>query len=149
MNLTSLGVGSGLDLESIVTAFIDAEAVPQEIRLQNKEEKLTTELSGVGSFKSALSSFDSILKKLASEDAFNKQNQEIQNIEYDSYHIHIQNFSSYYITVVISGTYNVIFKGLLEDKLLDFAQNIINKEDIKNEESLTKKLIEHFKDEDF
>lgn len=73
MNLTSLGVGSGLDLESIVTAFIDAEAVPQEIRLQNKEEKLTLELSGVGSFKSALSSFDSILKKLASEDAFNKQ----------------------------------------------------------------------------
>lgn len=73
MNLTSLGVGSGLDLESIVTAFINSEAVPQEIRLKNKEEKLTTELSGVGSFKSALSSFDSILKKLASEDAFNKQ----------------------------------------------------------------------------
>lgn len=73
MNLTSLGVGSGLDLESIVTAFIDAEAVPQEIRLQNKEEKLTLELSGVGSFKSALSTFDSILKKLADPDAFNKQ----------------------------------------------------------------------------
>jgi flagellar hook-associated protein 2 len=73
MNLTSLGVGSGLDLESIVTAFIDAEAVPQEIRLQNKEEKLTLELSGVGSFKSSLSSFDSILKKLTAADAFNKQ----------------------------------------------------------------------------
>jgi flagellar hook-associated protein 2 len=73
MNLTSLGVGSGLDLESIVTAFIDAEAVPQEIRLQNKEEKLTLELSGVGSFKSSLSSFDSILKKLTATDAFNKQ----------------------------------------------------------------------------
>lgn len=73
MNLTSLGVGSGIDLESIVTAFVDAEAVPKEIRLQNKEEKLTLELSGVGSFKSSLSAFDSILKKLADADAFNKQ----------------------------------------------------------------------------
>jgi len=73
MNLTSLGVGSGIDLESIVTAFVDAEAVPKEIRLQNKEEKLTLELSGVGSFKSSLSAFDSILKKLADPEAFNKQ----------------------------------------------------------------------------
>lgn len=73
MNITSLGVGSGLDLESIVTSFINAEAIPQEIRLQNKEEKLSLELSGVGSFKSSLSSFNSILKKLAAPDAFNKQ----------------------------------------------------------------------------
>lgn len=73
MNLTSLGVGSGIDLESIVTAFVDAEAVPKEIRLQNKQEKLTLELSGVGSFKSSLASFDSILKKLADAEAFNKQ----------------------------------------------------------------------------
>lgn len=73
MNITSLGVGSGLDLESIVEAFINAESVPQEIRLQAKEEKLTLEISGVGSFKSALSAFDTILKKLTSPDAFNKQ----------------------------------------------------------------------------
>ena len=104
-------------------------------RTQNIEEDM------VAGMLTAIKSF--------AEDAFNVQNQEIQNIEYDLYHIHIQNFSSYYIAVVISGTYNVIFKGLLEDKLLDFAQNIINKEDVKNEESLTKKLIEHFKDEDF
>lgn len=73
MNITSLGVGSGLDLESIVEAFINAESVPQEIRLQAKEEKLTLEISGVGSFKSALSAFDTILKKLTAPDAFNKQ----------------------------------------------------------------------------
>ena len=72
-NITSLGVGSGIDLESIVKAFIDAEAVPKEIRLQKKEEKLTLELSGLGSFKSSLSTFDNILKKLTASDAFNKQ----------------------------------------------------------------------------
>ena len=72
-SITSLGIGSGLDLEGIVTAFIDAEAIPTEIRLQEKEERLTLELSGVGSFKSALSTFNETLEKLADADAFNQQ----------------------------------------------------------------------------
>lgn len=73
MNITSLGIGSGLQLESIVEAYINAEAIPNEIRLQEKEDRLGLELSGVGSFKSSLSTFDSILKKLAEPDAFNQQ----------------------------------------------------------------------------
>lgn len=72
-NITSLGIGSGLQLESILEAYINAEAVPQEIRLQEKQERLELELSGVGSFKSALSSFDDILQKLSQNNAFNKQ----------------------------------------------------------------------------
>jgi len=72
-NITSLGVGSGLDLESIVQAYIDAEAIPQEIRLQEKEERLNLELSGVGSFKSAMSTFNDTLEKLTEVDAFSKQ----------------------------------------------------------------------------
>lgn len=72
-NITNLGVGSGLQLESILEAYINAEAIPQEIRLQEKEERLSLELSGVGSFKSSLASFNDILEKLTDEDAFNKQ----------------------------------------------------------------------------
>ncbi len=72
-NITSLGIGSGLQLESIVEAYINAEAIPQEIRLQEKEDRLGLELSGVGSFKSSLSSFNDILKKLTETNAFNKQ----------------------------------------------------------------------------
>jgi flagellar hook-associated protein 2 len=73
MNITSAGIGSGLDLEGIIEAYIAAEAVPTEVRLQNKEDRLTTELSGVGQYKSALSNFESILKKLSDTDDFNKQ----------------------------------------------------------------------------
>ncbi|XQW85815.1 flagellar filament capping protein FliD [Thalassotalea piscium] len=73
MNVTSAGIGSGLDLEGIITAYINAEAVPSELRLQNKEERLGTELSGVGQFKSALSNFESVLKKLSDTEDFNKQ----------------------------------------------------------------------------
>lgn len=73
MNITSAGIGSGLDLESIITAFVTAESVPTEIRLQEKEERLNLELSGIGSFKSALSSFQSVIDKLKSADALSEQ----------------------------------------------------------------------------
>ena len=85
--------------------------------------------------------------KSFAEDAFKKETQDLQYIEYESYHIHIQNFSSYYIAVIISGTFNVIFKNELEDRLLDFAQNIINKTDLKNKKSFAKKLKSHFENE--
>jgi flagellar hook-associated protein 2 len=73
MNITQAGIGSGLDLESIIEAFVTAESVPTEIRLQEKEERTRTELSGLGSFKSALSEFQSVLKKLDTIDEFNQQ----------------------------------------------------------------------------
>lgn len=101
-DITSLGIGSGIDLESIVTAYINAKAVPQEIRLEKKEEKLTLELSGVGSFKSALSSFDAILKKLTAPDAFNKQ---IIDVSTDDVGVTSNGFAS-------NGTFNVEVESL-------------------------------------
>jgi len=73
MNITSAGIGSGLDLESIIEAFVTAESVPTEIRLQQKEERISLELSGLGSFKSALSSFQTIVDKLKSADDLSEQ----------------------------------------------------------------------------
>lgn len=73
MNITSAGIGSGLDLEGIIEAYIEAEAVPSEVRLQNKEDRLNAEFSGVGKFKSALSTFETALKNLSDTDDFNKQ----------------------------------------------------------------------------
>ena len=83
------------------------------------------------------------------EDAFKKNNQSLELIEYETYSIYIQNFSSYYIAVVISGIFNATHKSVLEDKLLDFAQNIINETDLNNKESLTKKLKAYFANEYF
>ena len=83
------------------------------------------------------------------EDAFNRGGQDLNYIEYDTYHIHIQNFSSYYIAVVISGPYNKVFKSKLEDKLLDFAQNVINNTDLNNRKNFTKKLEAYFSKDHF
>lgn len=79
------------------------------------------------------------------EDAFKKEQQDLQYIEYDHYHIHLQNFSSYYIAVVLSGAYNVIFKDKLEDNIFNFTskQKIAN--NLNNKNILTQKLENFFK----
>ena len=64
MNITQAGIGSGLDLEALIEAFVTAESVPTEIRLQQKEDRVRNEISGIGSFKSALSTFQDAAKSL-------------------------------------------------------------------------------------
>ncbi len=81
------------------------------------------------------------------EDAFQGGNQNLETIEYELYTIHVQNFYSYYIAAVISGAYNMMFKEVLEDQIIDFAQHHISKRDIENSELFTKKLKKHFEDE--
>ncbi|SEK49732.1 flagellar hook-associated protein 2 [Colwellia chukchiensis] len=91
MNITSAGIGSGLDLESIIEAFVTAESVPTEIRLQKKEERITAELSGLGSFKSALASFQSVADKLKSVENFNEQ---VLNVGNDDISVTTNGFAS-------------------------------------------------------
>ena len=48
-------VGSGLDVESIVKALVDADVAPKNNSLNRKESGLTAELTAIGSLKSVLS----------------------------------------------------------------------------------------------
>ncbi|MDY8136967.1 cell envelope biogenesis protein OmpA [Aquimarina sp. 2201CG5-10] len=81
------------------------------------------------------------------EDAFQGGDQNLEMIEYELYTLHIQNFYSYYIAAVISGAYNMMFKEVLEDQILDFAQKHISQRDLQNSTLFTKKLKKHFADE--
>jgi len=85
--------------------------------------------------------------KSFAEDAFNADIQNLEYIEYENYHIHLQNFSKYYIAVVVSGAFTSTFRSKLEDRLLDFAQKIINKTDLNNSSTFATKLKAYFKDE--
>ena len=85
--------------------------------------------------------------KSFAQDAFTTQIQNLEYIEYENYHIHLQNFSNYYIAVVISGAFTATFRSKLEDKLLDFAQNIINKTDLENSDIFNTKLKDYFDNE--
>ena len=60
------------------------------------------------------------------EDAFTKEEQSLELIQYELYNIYLQNFSNYYFALVISGTFNTEFKNKVEDLILDFASK--NKE---------------------
>lgn len=72
------------------------------------------------------------------EDAFNEKSQNLELIEYELYHIHIQSFVSFYVAVAISGEYNLIFKNKIQDIIFNFTDNFLNLfdnlEEIKDED---------------
>jgi flagellar hook-associated protein 2 len=64
--LTATGIGSGLDIESLITQLVAAERQPVETRLLRQEFSLTSELSAFGTMKGALASFQNSLANLNS-----------------------------------------------------------------------------------
>lgn len=65
MAITSAGVGSGLPLEDMITSFLSIERAPRKEAIDKKEALLETQISGVGTLKSAMAKFNDVLKKLA------------------------------------------------------------------------------------
>ena len=65
--LSSLGVGSGLDVNSIITGLMAIEKKPLT-NLQTAEKTINTQISEVGKIKSALSKFRDLAAKLAGTD---------------------------------------------------------------------------------
>lgn len=70
MEVTLGSYGSGLDVETIVKALVDADIAPKTNSLDRKEEALTSELSAFGSLKSAMTSIDDSLESLSDGSAF-------------------------------------------------------------------------------
>ena len=68
--ITSAGLGSGLDIEGLVSKLVAAEGQPASLRLNTKEAKLQTDLSALGSLKGALSAFQTSVQSLKDVSAF-------------------------------------------------------------------------------
>lgn len=64
------GIGSGLDITSLVDQLVTAERAPVENRLNSKEATVQAKLSAYGMLKSALSSFQTTVAGLAEASAF-------------------------------------------------------------------------------
>lgn len=62
--LTALGVGSGLDITSLVSQLVAAERTPVEARLARQEASVQAKLSAFGTLRSALAQFQAALAKL-------------------------------------------------------------------------------------
>ncbi|MDX7708776.1 MULTISPECIES: flagellar filament capping protein FliD [Aeromonas] len=71
--ITSAGAGSGLDLESVITASLNARKAQLQQPITTKKTNAQITLSGVGQLKSAISSYVTTLQDMAKTDAFNKR----------------------------------------------------------------------------
>jgi flagellar hook-associated protein 2 len=62
--ITSSGVGSGLDINSLVSQLVAAERSAPERRMSREDARLTTEFTALASLKGAMSTFQSALTAL-------------------------------------------------------------------------------------
>lgn len=73
MAITSAGAGSGLDLESVISASVAAKKAQLQQPIVTKQNSTQITLSGIGQLKSSISAFTDILDKLSAPGAFNKR----------------------------------------------------------------------------
>jgi len=73
MGITATGLGTGLDVEGIVSALVLADTQPVENRLNSKESNFQAKLSAYGTVKSALSVFQSSANNVGSPAGFQKK----------------------------------------------------------------------------
>lgn len=62
--ITSLGLGSGIDVAELVESLVNAEKEPAEERMDNKEKLYDAQISAYGSLKSTMYSFQTAVGKL-------------------------------------------------------------------------------------
>ncbi|OUV02956.1 MAG: hypothetical protein CBC42_05475 [Betaproteobacteria bacterium TMED82] len=68
--VNTLGAGSGIDIQQLSKALVDAERVPREALVQAKIDKSTAKISGLGVVKAVLERFKTAFKKLDSASDF-------------------------------------------------------------------------------
>jgi len=65
-----LGIGSGVDVSKIVKAIVDAEKVPLETALDQKQESVDAKISALGEMRSKVDAFQSSLSSLRKTSTF-------------------------------------------------------------------------------
>ena len=71
--ITSAGAGSGIDLESVISASLEAKKTQLQQPITTKKTNTQITLSGLSQLKSAISTFSSTLESLTKTGAFNKR----------------------------------------------------------------------------
>ncbi|MCC7464342.1 MAG: flagellar filament capping protein FliD [Gammaproteobacteria bacterium] len=68
--IQALGIGSGLDIQTLVSKLVAAERAPVESRLTRQAASVATRLSALGALKGTISTFQGALEPLRTESAF-------------------------------------------------------------------------------
>lgn len=70
MATTVSGVGSGIDISSIVTSLVNAQKTPKQSQITNQQSTANTQLSAIGTLQSALETFQSAMDALNDSSKF-------------------------------------------------------------------------------
>lgn len=133
MELSSPGVGSGLDVKSLVDAIVTAEITPSQVRHDKQLSSVNTELSAIGQLKNYLANLQASLAKLSDLNQFYTRKSSISDPDHFSvtlgasaskstYQIEIQklaqqqSLASSYMTNTGSGTITIDFGTYNSDK---------------------------------
>lgn len=73
-SISSIGVGSGIDLESLVNQIVDAERAPAENRLNLAKTQAEAQISALGSLRLTMSAFQDSLEDLKKASFFGSRN---------------------------------------------------------------------------
>ena len=84
MAMSSLGVGSGLDLEGLVRQLVSVERQPREAALTKQQKENDVSLSAFSKLKSTLTDFRDSLTDLRSESALSARSAEISGQDEDN-----------------------------------------------------------------
>lgn len=68
--VSALGGGSGIDTKKLVSELVEIEKAPTQQRLDSRQSNLQAQISGYGALKSALNTFQGILKPLSDSNTF-------------------------------------------------------------------------------
>ncbi|ABI38354.1 flagellar hook-associated 2 domain protein [Shewanella sp. MR-4] len=112
MGLTSVGIGSGMDIGGIVTALVNAESAGKIAKFDVNEGKLNAQISGIGALKSAMSEFNDKLKTLAKAETFGSQKVVTSSKDY---------LSATVDKTAVSGTYQIKVEQLAQSQKVGTA----------------------------
>ena len=153
MALTSVGLGSGLDINGIVSALVKSESDPKVAKFDVQEGAISAEISALGTLRSSLSEFQDSLKFLADPESFDSNSISLSTKDYltatidetavnGSYSLKVdqlavsQKVGSAAVTALDTGTLNFAVGGenfdvevTAEDTLESLVAKINNSED--------------------
>ncbi|CAM2797734.1 flagellar filament capping protein FliD [Legionella worsleiensis] len=109
MSLSSPGVGSGLDVKTLVDALVKAEITPAQVRKDKQLNNVNTELSAIGQLKSYLSNLQSTLTKLSDLNQFYTMKFSMSDTDY---------FSTSITSQAVKGTYQVEVQKMAQQQSL-------------------------------
>jgi flagellar hook-associated protein 2 len=102
--LPGSGLGSGLDIGAIVTALVNADKAPKQTQIDTATKANTLKISGVGSLKSALTTFQTAMTNLGS-----KTNPAFAGFTATSSNTNLSATSD---STAVTGNYNVVVSQL-------------------------------------